>query len=64
MTTGPRPLQNYVRSPMPALQESQKIWLENELKKIERVTDSIYENIKELQATVASLDARVTALEP
>lgn len=64
MTTGVQPLQNYVRSPMPALQESQKLWLENELKKIERVTDSIYENVKELQTIVAALDARVTALEP
>lgn len=59
-----QPLQNYVRSPMPALPESQKMWLEQELKKIERVTDSIYENVKELQALVAALDVRVTALEP
>lgn len=51
------PLQEYKRSPLPALRESEKIWLEEELRKLERVLESITSAIKDI-------DNRLTALEP
>lgn len=52
-----RPPQDYRRSPQPALPESQKLWLEEELRKLERAVQSIVEALNELES-------RVTALEP
>lgn len=50
-------LQEYKRSPVPALKESEKIWLEEELRKLERVLESITQAIKDI-------DIRLQALEP
>jgi hypothetical protein len=52
-----RPLQEYKRTPQPVLPESQKRWLEEELRKLERVLESVYEALKEI-------DSRLNALEP
>lgn len=53
----PIPVQEYKRSPLPALRESEKIWLEEELRKIERVLETITTALK-------NIDARLEALEP
>lgn len=47
----------YVRGARPALPESQQMYLQEELKKLEKVVLLLVETIK-------SLDERVTVLEP
>lgn len=49
-------LQEYKRSPYPALPESQRRWLEEELRKLERVLESYYDYIKELEARIQVLE--------
>lgn len=49
-------LQEYKRSPYPALPESQRKWLEEELRKLERVLESYYQYAKELEARVHALE--------
>lgn len=51
------PLQEYKRSPLPALRESEKIWLEEELRKLERVLESI-------TAAIKDIENRLNVLEP
>ena len=53
----PVPVQEYKRTPLPALPESQKIWLEEELRKLERVLETVTTALKDI-------DARLTVLEP
>lgn len=48
------PVENYVRSPQPALPESQLKYLQEELKKLERALRTITE-------ALAEIDARLTA---
>lgn len=48
------PVENYVRSPQPALPESQLKYLQEELKKLERTLLTISEALKEI-------DQRLTA---
>ena len=48
------PVENYVRSPQPALPESQLKYLQEELKKLEKVLLSVTEALKEI-------DERLTA---
>ena len=48
------PVENYVRSPQPALPESQLKYLQEELKKLERALKTITE-------ALAEIDARLTA---
>jgi len=51
-----KPVQEYKRTPIPALQGSQQKWLEEELRKLERVLESVTQALKEI-------DTRLTALE-
>lgn len=53
--TFPTPVQQYKRSPIPALPESQKIWLEEELRKLERVLESV-------TIALADIDKKLTSL--
>lgn len=48
------PVENYVRSPQPALPESQLRYLQEELKKLERT-------LKTVSEALAEVDARLTA---
>ena len=48
------PVENYVRSPQPALPESQLRYLQEELKKLERV-------LKTVSEALAEIDTRLTA---
>lgn len=50
------PLQQYTRGPQPALPESQLRYLQEELRKLEQMLQTVVDALKEL-------DARVTALE-
>ena len=50
------PLQQYVRGPQPALPESQLKYLQEELRKLEQMLQTVVEALKEI-------DERVTALE-
>lgn len=43
-----KPLEEYKRSPQPALPESQKIWLEQELRKLEKTLELVYQALNEL----------------
>lgn len=43
------PVENYVRSPQPALPESQLKYLQEELKKLERVLATMSEALKEAE---------------
>lgn len=52
-----KPVQEYKRTPIPALPGSQQKWLEEELRKLERVLESVTQALKEI-------DTRLTALEP
>ena len=52
-----RPVDQYIRSPQPSLPESQVKYLQEELRKLERVVQTMYDALQELEA-------RVTALEP
>lgn len=47
----------YIRSQPPVLPDSQKEYLQNELRKLEKVLQSVYDAIKDI-------DKRLTALEP
>lgn len=49
-------LQEYKRSPVPALPESKQRWLEEELRKLERVLETYYEYIKVLEARLQALE--------
>jgi hypothetical protein len=51
------PLQPYTRGPQPALPESQLRYLQEELRKLEQVLQTVVDGLKQL-------DARVTTLEP
>lgn len=51
-----KPVQEYKRSPTPTLQGSQQKWLEEEMRKLERVLESVTQALKEI-------DSRLTALE-
>jgi hypothetical protein len=53
----PIPLQEYKRATAPALLESQKYWLEEEFRKLERVLETITVALKDI-------DARLAVLEP
>lgn len=44
------PLQDYVRSPQPALPESQLRYLQEELRKLEQTLKTVVEALKELDA--------------
>lgn len=48
------PVENYIRSPQPALPESQLKYLQEELKKLEKVLKTVTE-------ALAEIDARLTA---
>jgi hypothetical protein len=50
------PLQSYTRGPQPALPESQLKYLQEELKKLEQMLQTVVDALKQL-------DARVTDLE-
>ena len=50
------PLQNYARSPQPSLPESQLRYLQEELRKLEQMLQTVVDALKEL-------DVRVSALE-
>lgn len=50
------PLQNYTRSPQPSLPESQLRYLQEELRKLEQMLQTVVDALKEL-------DTRVSALE-
>lgn len=41
-------VEKYVRTPAPVLQESQIRYLQDELRKLERVLDTIYDALKEV----------------
>ena len=45
-----RPLQDYVRSPVPPLPESQLKYMQEELRKLEQTLKSVTEALKELDA--------------
>lgn len=51
------PLQNYTRGPQPALPESQLRYLQEELRKLEQMLQTVVDALKQL-------DQRVSALEP
>lgn len=51
------PVEQYVRSPQPALPESQLRYLQDELRKLERVLQTMRDALNELES-------RVTTLEP
>lgn len=51
------PLQSYTRGPQPALPESQLRYLQEELRKLEQMLQTVVDALKELET-------RVTALEP
>lgn len=53
----PVPVQEYKRSTTPALPESQKLWLEEEFRKLERVLESVTIALKDIEA-------RLDVLEP
>lgn len=53
--TFPVPVQEYKRTPLPALPESQKLWLEEELRKLERVLQSVTIALKDIDAKLTSL---------
>lgn len=55
--TYPVPIQEYKRSISPALVESQKYWLEEEFRKLERVLETVTIALKDIEV-------RLTALEP
>lgn len=44
------PLQDYVRSPQPALPESQLKYLQDELRKLEQTLATVVEALKELDS--------------
>lgn len=48
------PVENYVRSPQPALPESQIKYLQEELKKLERVLQTMSEALKEAEARLTA----------
>jgi hypothetical protein len=48
------PVENYVRSPQPALPESQLKYLQEELKKLERVLATVTEALKEAEARLTA----------
>lgn len=52
-----KPIQDYKRSPVPALPGSQQKWLEEELKKLERTLQSVSEALRELEARVSDLES-------
>lgn len=51
------PLQVYTRSPQPPLPESQLRYLQDELRKLEQMLQTVVDALKELES-------RVSALEP
>jgi hypothetical protein len=51
------PVEQYVRAPQPALPESQLKYLQDELRKLERV-------LQTMRDALIELEQRVTALEP
>ena len=53
--TFPTVVQDYRRSPTPALPESQKRWLEEELRKLER-------SIETITVALANIDKKLTEL--
>lgn len=46
------PLQNYVRGPQPALPESQLRYIQEELRKLEQMLQTVVEALKELEQKV------------
>jgi hypothetical protein len=50
------PLQSYTRGPQPALPESQLKYLQEELRKLEQVLQTVVDGLKQL-------DSRITVLE-
>lgn len=51
-----RPVDQYIRSPQPGLPESQIKYLQEELKKIERVIQTMYDALQELESRVSALE--------
>ena len=48
------PVENYIRSPQPALAESQLKYLQDELKKLERVLATVTAALKEAEARLVA----------
>lgn len=50
------PLQVYARGPQPALPESQLRYLQDELRKLEQMLQTVVDALKELEARVSVLE--------
>lgn len=50
------PLQQYTRSPQPSLPESQLKYLQDELRKLEQMLQTVVDALKELDARVSTLE--------
>lgn len=50
------PLQSYTRGPQPALPESQLKYLQDELRKLEQMLQTVVDALKELEQRVSTLE--------
>jgi nitrogenase subunit NifH len=52
-----RPVDQFIRSPQPSLPESQIKYLQEELRKLERVIQTMYDALQELEARVTTVES-------
>jgi uncharacterized protein YydD (DUF2326 family) len=55
------PVENYVRSPQPALPESQLKYLQEELRKLERVLTTVSAALKESEERLSDAEAQLSS---